>query len=598
MSSSPEVAKQSLDLLQKALEESEARVAELSEELRRKTPTKRGLEKRLDILTHKLEKSEEARERLETDSGQLEEVVENANAKIAQLKAKLEIAESGPDKLTKKEINYWRAKAESFDAETTEYKERIQSLRHDVSTRYEELIEARTALSADEANVSAAEDHAEALNAATSQAEAYRQQIDVLTAARTQSDVERATMKVELDAAITERDQTQERLVQIQNDARKAAKAARAQDNGAVEDLKKQLQDKEAELKQQAAQHGSLATDNARLQQEFKEEKECRENLSEVANERLDELTKFREQYEEAEERHGEAEWRLGKAKHFERLVERRKGVISSLIAAIRTKTKANTALKAGVDSLRTHKASAQAGHQQLLARIEQLTLELGAAKEAVAAAKETDRRSQEATRAPTEDPASRARIGELEARVSTQAQVIKSLESRLQLAQDATPAPTEDPESRVRVDELEERVQSQIELIKSLEDELQVSKVVQLDLTNKTTEAQNEATQQQKAGNELFASSQDDRDNDRLVIDALEREVAELREALVAQANANAESAGKDDGGSNELRDKLKMSAAKIQKLTEVANAWKRKYEFLSTDAPAAYQTQAAAKE
>ena len=97
---------------------------------------------------------------------------------------------------------------------------------------------------------------------------------------------------------------------------------------------------------------------------------------------------------------------------------------------------------------------------------------------------------------------------------------------------------------------------------------------------------------------NQMLALNQDDRENDRLVIDALEREVAELREALVAQANSAAEASGNDNDGSSELRDKLKMSAAKIQKLTEVANAWKRKYEFLSTDAPAAYQTQAAAKE
>ena len=596
MSNSREVAKQSLDLLQTALEEAEARVAELSEELRRKRPTKRGLEKRLDILTHKLEKSEEAREHLETDSGQLEEVVENANAKIAQLKAKLEVAESGPDKLTKKEINYWRAKAESFDAETTEYRERIQSLRQDISARYEELIEARTALSNHEANASTAEDHAEALNEATSQAEAYQQQIDALTSAQTQSDVERATMKGELDAAIAQRDQTQERLVQIQNDARKAAKAARTQDNGAAEELKKQLQGKEAELEQQAAQNASLQTENARLQQDLKEEKECTENLSEAANERLEQLTKVREQFEEAEERHGEAEWRLGKAKHFEGLVGRRKSTISSLIAAIRTKTKANTALKAGVDALRTHKTTGQEVHQKLLARIEQLTLELGAAKEAVAAA---NRRTQDATSAPpVVDPASRLRIGELEARLSTQAEVIKSLESRLQLAEAATPAPMDDSESQARVGELEARVSSQAEVISSLEEELQMAKVVQLDLTNKTTEAQAEMTQQQKAGSEMLALNQDDRENERLVVDALEREVAELREALVAQANAAAEASGNDDNGSSELRDKLKMSAAKIQKLTEVANAWKRKYEFLSTDAPAAYQTQAAAKE
>ena len=611
MSSSPEAAKQSLDLLQRALEESEARVAELSEELRRKRPTKHGLEKRLEVLQHKFEKSEEDRDHWKAESGHLEDLVENANAKVTQLKAKLEVAESGPDKLTKKEINYWRAKAESIDEETAEYKERIKSLRHDVSTRYEELIDARSALSSHETSASTAEEHAEALKAVTTQAEAYQQQIDALTAAQTQSDVGRATMKVELDAALSEQKQAQERLTQADIDAKKAAEAERAQHDRAAEALNKQLQHRDEQLKQQTAQRASLEADNARLQEELKEEKGNAENLGEIANERLEGLTKIREQYEEAEERHGEAEWRLGKAQHFERLVERRKGVISSLIAAIRTKSKANAALKAGVDSLRTNKSSAQEAQQKLLAEIEKLTLDLGAAKETIKAAKKTIKEAKKAP-APTEDKASLKRVGELEDRVKTQAELIKTLGLELGVAQEAieaaketAPTETDDTASLERVSELEARVNSQIELIKSLEDDLQTARVLQLDFTNKTTEAHKEVSEQQKLYDKLEAASEDDKEKSRLIIEAFEREVAELRGKLADSPPGNsagpagpadpAGAAGKGKDDSKELRAKLKQSAVKIRKLTEVANAWKRKFEFLSTDAPEAYQTQAA---
>ncbi len=681
MSNSREVAKEALGLLQSALEESEARVAELSAELRRKRPTKRGLEKRLEVLQHKLEKSEETRDHWKTESGHLEDLVENADAKVTQLKAKLDVAESGPDKLTKKEINYWRARAESIDEETAEYKERIKSLRQDISVRYEQLIEARTALSAHETSASTAEEHAEALNAATSQTEAYRQEIDALTAAQTQSDVERATTKVELDAALREQDQAQARVTQADGDAKKAAKAERvqtdraakalnkrlqhrneqlkqqtaqralleadnarlkqelkekkesaedlsdakkaataerAQNDRSAEALKKQLQDREEQFQQQTAERASLKKESARLQKELKAEKESVENLSEVANERLEQLTKTREQVEEAEERHGEAEWRLGKAQHFERLVERRKGVTSALIAALRTKSKANEALKAGVDSLRTNKSSAQEAQQKLLAQIEQLTLDLGTAKETIKAAKKTIKAAKK-TPPPKEDTASRKRVAELEDRVATQAELIKTLglevgvaQEAIEVAKEATPAETEDAESLARVSELEARVTSQIELIKSLEDDLQMARVVQLDLTNKTTEvrteAHNEMTQQQKLSDKLLAASKDDQEKSRLIIDALEREIAELRGKLAdwppgnsagpVDPEAAADASGKAKDNSKELMAKLKQSALKIRKLTEVANAWKRKYDFLSADAPEAYQTQAAAEE
>ena len=56
---------------------------------------------------------EAERARWEQEAGHLEEVAEAERVKVAQLKKKLEIAESGPEKLTKKEVNFWRAKAET-----------------------------------------------------------------------------------------------------------------------------------------------------------------------------------------------------------------------------------------------------------------------------------------------------------------------------------------------------------------------------------------------------------------------------------------------------------------------------------------------------
>jgi tRNA U34 5-carboxymethylaminomethyl modifying GTPase MnmE/TrmE len=78
---------------------------------------------------------------------------------------------------------------------------------------------------------------------------------------------------------------------------------------------------------------------------------------------------------------------------------------------------------------------------------------------------------------------------------------------------------------------------------------------------------------------------------------DALKREVTELRAQLEARTDMTAESAGSDEGRDNELNARLQQSETKIQELIEEAGSWKRKYEFLSTDSPAAYQTQEAAE-
>ena len=111
----------------------------------------------------------------------------------------------------------------------------------------------------------------------------------------------------------------------------------------------------------------------AGLETELKEEREHAESLGELANERREHMTKLQEQVEEAEERFAEANWKLGKALYFERIVKRRKGLVVKLLEALRAKMKANVALKAGLDGLRTFKASAEMNQQKLLQRIDAL---------------------------------------------------------------------------------------------------------------------------------------------------------------------------------------------------------------------------------
>jgi hypothetical protein len=103
--------------------------------------------------------------------------------------------------------------------------------------------------------------------------------------------------------------------------------------------------------------------------------------------------------------------------------------------------------------------------------------------------------------------------------------------------------------------------------------------------------------TQRQQALGTPVSSSQSDRENDQLMTDALQREVAELRAQLAARTDTTEESAGSDEDRDNELNARLQQSEARIQELTEAADSWKRKHEFLSTGAPAAYQTQEAAE-
>lgn len=892
MSNPRELAEQAFALLQNALRDSEARAADLDAELKRKKAPKGKLEEQLDVLQHRLESLEAERARWEQAASHLEEIAEAERVKVAALKKKLEIAESGPEKLTKKEINFWRAKAEDIDTETKDYKTRLASLRRDLMEREAELEKLRQAKlngavveAALQANTNGS-DELDALRTQLEQRErriaelqvelneareaappaelppevlaqidSLQRQVATFEHALTEAHAARATFKSELAQAraeaaeqqrlsreiqanseharallverehkITElsaevekvraelrerdqrlrdeasresqRDAQLKKLAQdldalrqrAETDRRDAAHAQAEREqlrealrsaqqrlehaNGDLDAARKALVENEAEaaatinslqaavaerdrrvakreqelderghavnehasrieelevrlaerdeqiaerdlkladrdrqigahdleiaerdrqvgqhqtqiesLERELEEHRRLTSGNqerlaereqqltalsaeleaarttlqagnrelsslrdtllganreldllrnhkhrleqelsdvltradeaadaaahkesqlqnlaeqcsvlerhreemreqmAGLEAELKEEKENGENLMQLANERREAMTKLQEKAEEAEERYEEAKWRLGKAQHFERLVQRRKGLVAKLLAALRAKAKANTALKAGLDGLRTYKAAAEVNQQKLLQRIDALKTELKEAEEAID-------RHQGSTIAKQQLADTQAKAITLEARLNTQAELIQQLESDLKAA-------------RATQKSGDEKSQEIERLHKELEQKTEIITQMQADVDD----------QQRKLAKLRGSESETMRlkaisEKDRGSIEALEREVAQLREALQRQS-----AGGAAGGASNaELEAKLKeretsvtrlMGTIKeheqtIKKLTESAESWKRKYNFLATDSPDAYKTAA----
>ena len=93
--------------------------------------------------------------------------------------------------------------------------------------------------------------------------------------------------------------------------------------------------------------------------------------------------------------------------------------------------------------------------------------------------------------------------------------------------------------------------------------------------------------------------------EKDRSEIDALQREITQLREALARQSAAarrpraattpELEAKLKERENSvTRLMGTIKEHEATIKKLTESADSWKRKYQFLATDQPDAYKNAA----
>ena len=824
MANPRELAEQAFSLLQNALRDSEARASDLDEQLKRKRAPKTKLEEQLDVLQHRLEAVELERTRWQQQAAHLEEVAEAERTKVSQLRKKLDVAESGPEKLGKKEVNFWRAKGEEFTGELQEYRDRLAALRREIIERdalieklrdgqqtggvaavpaaadafgtpsvpsstghssfaHAELEDLRARLAerdrrvADlqaevavvrETHYGATPDHSleiqarietlsrqvasfdKALNEAHAGRAALKSDLacaraeleQAQRAARdTQANAERARAMLEerehrivelsaeiesvrnraatdhgaLSASHDEREKLRQALAQQSQSIHDAVAASQSAQTAlrerdaqlgalrgqveahdrelkersrrimeleqAVSEQRRELDHKGQELDQQTheraererelAGHDERLTERNRaltslseeleqaramleagnreltsmrdtllganreldqlrnqkleldgafadalaraddsaaqlarareeirefaelraqldqqrsevgeqmagLEAELKEEKENAENLGEIANERREHMTKLQEKVEEAEERYEEAKYRLGKAAHFERLVKRRKGLVGKLLNALRQKQKANTALKAGLDGLRTYKAGAEMNQQKLLQRIDAL-------KQEIQEAEETISRHHGSTNAKDQLATSETKVTSLEGRLNAQAEVIQTLENDLKTARAMAKS---GDEKNHEIERLHKELEVKSKAIAQLEADAD--------------------EQQRKLGKLRGSESETVRlkaltEKDRTSIEALERELTQLREALARQSSGSGAGASSAEL-ETKLRDReqsvtrlmgtIKEHEATIKKLNDSAESWKRKYQFLASDSPDAYKT------
>ena len=271
----------------------------------------------------------------------------------------------------------------------------------------------------------------------------------------------------------------------------------------------------------------------AGLESELKEEREHAESLGELANERREHMTKLQEQVEEAEERYAEANWRLGKSLYFERIVKRRKGLVGKLLEALRAKMKANVALKAGLDGLRTFKADGRDEPAQAAATHRPLEGRSQGSRGDRQAPSRRHGREGRARRTRSRAPTA------LEERLNTQAELIQTLEADLKTARLSHKAGDDKhQETRAPDDKSSRRRTSVIAQLQADADEQQ-RKLAKL----RGSEAE---TVRLKALTE----------KDRSEIDALQLEVTQLRETLARQSAAATSAAS---GNNAELEAKLK---------------------------------------
>jgi chromosome segregation ATPase len=625
MANSREMAEKAFSLLQDALQDSESRAAELDAELRKERTPKNILEKQNKVLEHRLASAESEREELRRESDRLQEILESERIKIQQLKKKLDVAESGPDKVGKKEVNFWRARAEQIDEDTKKYKQRIAELRQALKERPDP---AETEL-AEAADLAKKQDSA--IHALTRQSEEQKLRITQLTNQTAELKLKIQGLTQEAGEAKTRNDtfakQASDYQAELETLTRGASelKATIAERNTQLADLRSQnsqlnsdLADKNSELTDMANQLNSHRTAVAEkdallaerdqriveladaqraaeeekrsvrnqiagLEEELKEEKECTVNLSEVANERREQITELSEKLDEAQERYEEAKWRLEGAQRFQRLVAKRRKLIDSLIAGHRAKQKSNTALKAGLDGLRKFKAKSEQQQQKLLIRIDELSNQLKETEQQLASgqlSKKTDEKLKK-----TEET-----VSALEERLNAQVEIIENLESELNAAKAARQT-TENQHKELA--ELKTMLETRNATIAKLEAALDDQQKQLGKLRGSESE-----TLRLKAVQEQDQSMIDDL---QLRVDSLTAELLKQQKLAEGGAENAAQASGaeirKRESQISDLKRSIKDQEREIAKLNEAVTGWQKKYEFLSTEPPSAYQSAAAEK-
>jgi chromosome segregation ATPase len=714
MTNSREIAEQAFAVLRNALEESESQRRELADQLDSPRPPASDLEQAYEALQAQLHEARADRDLWKKTVSQLQDVVSNERSKNKRLSKKIGVVESGPDRAPRREISFWREKAESFEEARRKYQQRICELKEALNARDEQLLSQEdNQATTDELNraneilaerdiriseLSASLETSQQENRNLQQriteldaeARGYSQQVIEAEAARNeacraadlidaelkdlrahsvthqteveslQSEIEQQrTLNEEYQRRISDLETQHDREIEALRDAQSnetsalheahAAELASAHEQTArieseLEELRskhtaelsalengqaefeqvleterakhaRELEHRDTEQQAREQMHASALTkeraDTAAairaefeprvaaltaqldeqsnaftaLEAELAEERLRSDNLNELANERRESLTKTTEKLEEMEERYEDAKWQLGKASHFEKLVRRRRRLTTNLIGTIRAKQKANNSLKAGLDSLRRYKANADERQQELLRRIELLETSLSEAREKLAQASQARRLTDDQSagqaeaaiaQKPEEQPGdSTSGTMQLRNQVSAQAEVIENLESDLKAARIA------ETEARQKLTDLEK-----------LHDDLETKNTFIGTLQKDIEEHQKTLAQLRKRDIEVRELRVQLSELQRNVT-TLQTENAQLRDVRGGDVESmDREKIAEQDKAISKLTAKIKEYEATINTLSEAADSWKRKYDFLAAETPYGFES------
>jgi chromosome segregation ATPase len=454
---------------------------------------------------------------------------------------------------------------ESRAAELERLRQELAEARGEMERKAEELHSVREQLAetledAGSAQVIEGLEHelVEALAARDEQAsklEALQLKLDEREAASAAGQQELESLKNTLDS---EREKNAARIDEIAavRDELADLQAQRTRDEDEIERLNRQL----------AEAHRSLSAVREQVEEldiSLRHEKTRAQDLNEIATSRESQITRLTEKLEETQEHYEETKWQLGKARHFAKLVRRRKKLIGRLIGNIRAKQKATNALKAGLDSLRRYKANADQKQQELLRRIEMLEQSLSESREKLGKAQNTKRAADTAPEAPGE-------TARLRTQLAAQTEVIRSLEQDLK---------------RTRLAEAEMR--SKTLEIERLSDDIATKNTFIGSLQKDMEEHQRVQAQLRKREIELREIGERIGERDKKIA-----ELTKENEALRAAGPHGGDQIDRQKADTLEKRigkmaQQLKQYESTISTLNQDVDRWKRKYEFLAADAP-----------
>jgi chromosome segregation ATPase len=263
-------------------------------------------------------------------------------------------------------------------------------------------------------------------------------------------------------------------------------------------------------------------------------------------------------------------------------VIKRRK-LIDSLIAGIRAKQKSNTALKAGLDGLRKFKAKSEHQQQKLLIRIDELSSQLKETEQQISS-------GQMSKKADEKLKKSMETVSVLEERLNAQIEIIENLESELSAAK-ASRQTTENHSKELA--ELKTMLETRNATISKLEAELDDQQKQLGKLRGSESETMRLKAVQQE---------------DQSLIDELQSRIDSLSAELEQQqklaeggaqdaAAASSAEIRKRDSQISDLKRSIKDQEKEIARLNEAVSGWQKKYEFLTTEPPSAYQSAAAEK-